>query len=336
MKHLFVLFLVSLSSWTALSEHQNNTMVTNRRPVAANPCPGFDANDPFSLNVRHTRGPRSGQCMNLFDYRPVRLLTDEEARSYAEKADLAPPQPGEIWVGNVWHRGKFHVVRIPEHAVEDILFQIERFDPEVPILRGLNKRRWFAAHAQVRFKFKKGHEALFIPQKTNDFSAPFKLGDLVFSTEAVRPKGEAFGPLKGNRDHYGIAKRALSLEEVINVSIKGLKHQIAQYPIKIPATAEKLDQVRQTYLLSALQRGNQDFESYKKGRPIYYNTQSKNCLSEAVDIFDDVTNYCRVSPNGERVPESRPREVLPSLQERGLLDNRKYPSLNREFGYPNY
>ena len=113
---------------------------------------GPHANDPFSLNVRYARGPRAGQCMNLFDYRPAHLLTQEEAQQYAAKAELPPPEPGEIWIGNVWHRGKFYVVRVPALAVEDVLFQIERFDPNIPILDFINKRRWFAAHAQVRFK----------------------------------------------------------------------------------------------------------------------------------------------------------------------------------------
>jgi hypothetical protein len=335
MSQIFIGFLIFFSG-LSFSEHQTLRTHSPGRPVAARTCPGFDANDPFSLNVRYTRGPRAGQCMNLFDYRPVHLLTEEEAHQYAAKAQLPPPEPGEIWAGNVWHRGKFYVVRIPPNAVEDVLFQIERFDPEVPILRALNKRRWFAAHAQVRFKLKTGKEALYIPQKLNDFSNPIRLSNLVISSEAVRSKGEPFGPLKGNADHYGLAKRALSIEEVIDVSVRGLKHQIAQYPIKILASPGKIDQARHTYLLSALQRGDKDFESYKRGKPVYYNTQARNCLSEAIDIFDDVTNYCQVSPSQERAVERRPRELLPSLQQRGLLEKRNYPSLNREFGYPNY
>lgn len=338
MKYLVLGFIVSLFSCVSFSEHQpsNNSAPSPQRHVGPKPCPGFDPNDPFSLNVRYTRGPRSGQCMNLFDYRPIRLLNEEEAKQYAEKAKLPPPQKGEIWVGNVWHKGKFYVVRVPENAVEDVIFLLERFDPEIPIIKALNKRRWFAAHAEVRFKLKNGKEALYIPQKTNDLSAPIELSNLVMSSEAVRPKGESFGPLKGNRDFYGLAKRAVSLEEVVDVSLKGLQHQIAQYPIKVPATAEKMDEVKQSYLLSALERGNRDYESYKKGIPVYYNTDERNCLSDAVDIFDEVTDYPHVSRAQERVPETRPREVLPSLQERGLLDNRRYPSLNREFGYPNY
>lgn len=333
---LYVVFTVAMAfAFPSFSEHLT-TQTSHRRPVSSPACPGFDINDPFSLSVRYNKGPRQGECMNLFDYRPVHLLTEEEALQYAAKAQLPPPEPGEVWVGNVWHRGKFYVVRVPALAVEDVLFQIERFDPEVPILRALNKRRWFAAHAQVRFKLKKDKKATFIPQKLNDLSPAIELSDVVISSEAVRRKGEPFGPLKGNADHYGLAKRALSLDEAVDVSVRKLKHQIAQYAIKMPAGAQSIDEKRQDYLLSALRRSDRDFQSYKRGIPVYYNTQDRNCLSDAVDIFDEVTDYSCVSRGGERFTETRPRELLPALRQRGLLENFRYPTVNEEFGYPNY
>jgi len=347
MPHQFTLVFFSwfiLFSHLSSAEHRGQITIQSPSPHASNParprveraCPGYDVNDPFSLSVRYTRGPRAGQCMNLFDYRPLHILTKDEAENYAAKAQLPPPAPGETWVGNVWHRGKFWVVRIPDQAVEEVLFQIERFDPGIPILDRINQRRWFAAHAQVRFKLKPGKEALYIPQKTNDSSSPIRLSNLVVSSEAVRPRGESFGPLKGNRDHYGLARRGLSLEEVINVSVKKLKHQIAQYPMQVSGTPEQKENQKQNFLLSALTRSSRDFDSYKAGKPVYYNTNSKNCLSDAIDIFDEVANYRCVSTSQERAVEKRPREVLPSLKARGLIGSQTYPTLNREFGYPNY
>jgi len=334
MKHIAVLLFILGFSLVSPAEHQLNTASPQHRPQGPRPCPGYDQMDPFSLNVRYTRGPRAGECMNLFDYRPAHLLTPEEAQQYAEKAQLPPPKPGEIWVANIWHRGKFWVVRIPEFAVEDVMVLKERFDPGIPIIDFMNKRRWFAAHAEVRFKLKKGKEAIFIPQKLDDNSGAIQLSDLVVSSEAVRPRGEAFGPLKGNRDHYGIAKRVLSLDEAVDVSIRKLKHQIAQYPINVAAA--QADQKRQEFLLSALKRSDRDWNSYRQGKPVYYNTEERNCISEAVDIFDEVTDYPRVSRAQENVPERRPRNLLPALSARGLLSNQPYPTLNREFGYPNY
>jgi len=332
---LFIFSAIGLST-PKLPHTGSATESSTSRPRVERACPGFDVKDPFSLSVRYSRGPRSGQCMNLFDYRPLHLLTDDEAKQYAEKAKLPPPVPGEVWVANVWHRGKFWVVRIPDLAVEEVLFQVERFDPGIPILDWINQRRWFAAHAQVRFKLKPGKEATYIPQKTDDHSNPIQLSNLVISSEAVRPKGEAFGPLKGNRDFYGLARRGLSLEEVLDVSVKKLKHQIAQYPIQVKGTEFEKDQKRQAFLLSGLQRSSRDFDSYRAGKPVYYNTSTKNCLSDAVDIFDEVADYSCISKSQERVVERRPREVLPSLSARGLIGNQKYPTLNREFGYPNY
>jgi hypothetical protein len=128
---LFVIFSAFIAiGLPSFAEHQSSTAYRSR-PVGAPACPGFDINDPFSLSVRYDRGPRQGECMNLFDYRPVHLLTEEEANQYAAKAQLPPPEPGEIWVGNVWHRGKFYVVRVPALAVEDVLFQIERFSRQL-------------------------------------------------------------------------------------------------------------------------------------------------------------------------------------------------------------
>lgn len=332
----FFIFAVTSSIITLAAHQQNSPRAQVVRPQGPRPCPGYSANDPFSLNVRYDRGPRAGECMNLFDYRPAHILSPEEASQYAEKGKLPPPKPGEIWVANVWHRGKFWVVRIPELAVEDVMLQIERFDPNIPILDFINKRRWFAAHAQVRFKFKKGKEATFIPQKTDDNSETLQLSNLVFSSEAVRPRGEAFGPLKGNFDHYGLAKRVLTVEEVIDVSVKKLHHQIAQYPININSKLHETDEKRQEYLLSALKRSDRDWTTYHQGKPVYYNTKECNCLSDAIDIFDEATDYPRVSKGQERAPETRPRHLLPALSSRGLLSNGRYPSLNSEYGYPNY
>ncbi|NBX83533.1 hypothetical protein EBQ90_10710 [bacterium] len=334
MKQISVLFLVLSFAIVSLAEHQKNTVSPQARPKEPRPCPGYDRMDPFSLNVRYSQGPRAGECMNLYDYRPAHLLSPEEALQYAEKAKLPPPKPGEIWVANIWHRGKFWVVRVPELAVEDVMLLKERFDPGIPIIDFMNKRRWFAAHAEVRFKLKKGKEAIFIPQKLDDDSGAILLSDLVVSPEAVRPRGEAFGPLKGNRDYYGLAKRVLSLEEAVDVSIRKLKHQIAQYPINVKA--EEADQKRQEYLLSALKRSDRDWTSYRQGKPVYYHTETRNCISETVDIFDEATDYARVSKAQENVPERRPRNLLPAMSARGLLSKQPYPTLNREFGYPNY
>ncbi|MFM8315963.1 MAG: DUF4105 domain-containing protein [Deltaproteobacteria bacterium] len=338
MKSFLWIFLSFLPSISLCADHASNVVSRTRvsRPQGSSVCPGYESNDPFSLNVRYDRGPRFNECMNLFDYRPAHLLSPQEAKPYAEKAKLPAPKEGEIWVANVWHRGKFWVVKIPEWAVEDVMLQIERFDPNVPVLDSINKRRWFAAHAQVRFKLKTGKEAIFIPQKTDDESETLQLSNLVFSSEAVRPKGEAFGPVKGNRDHYGLAKRLVSLEEVIDVSLKKLKHQLAQYPIKMMGPEEKWDEKRQAYLLSGLTRADHDWKSYREGKPVFYNTKQRNCLSDAIDIFDEVTDYSSLTQAEESIPETSPRQLVPALAKRGLLTRQKHPTLNTEFGYPNY
>lgn len=335
-------FLVSSAalSETKTSQHatgSTGSSILVNRPQVANACPGYSPFDPFSMNYRYKVGPRQGECFRLDEFRPIHVLTEEEAFQYAEKAQLPPPVPGELWVANIRHKDKFWVARIPVDSVEDVIFQVERFDPDGPLLAALNHKRWFAAHAQVRFKFKKGLEATLIPQFTNDHSPAEKLSNIVASSEAVRRKGEKFNPFKGNRDHYGLAKRVLSLDQVIEVSVKDLKHEIAQYPIQIPGTWEQQNQKRQDYLRSALMRSEKDYQAYRSGRPPMYNGREKNCISGAIDIFDDITNYRNLSQGDEADPEMWPREILPSLHERGLIRSTQryqYPTLNREYGLP--
>lgn len=344
---MVVLFLFCcLSPWAFSGTHNftqeepptREQVQTSRQSYQSNlGCPGADPNDPFQMNLRYPYGPRRGQCMRLDEYRPIHILTSEEAESYALKAGLPSPVPGEIWIANVRHQDKFWVARIPKDAVDNVFFEIERFDYGGKILSELNRRRWYAAHAEVRFKFKKGKEAVFIPQLTNDKSKPQELSDIVVSSEAVRRKGESFNPIKGNRDHYGLAKRVLSLDQVLQDSLVKLGHEVAQYPIQIRGNADQVNEQRQKYLLSALKRSDKDWQSYHSGKPVMYNTADRNCISDALDIFDDVTNY-RYFSNAEKAqPEVLPKHLLSDLFQRELIPNmqrRQYPTLNQETGIP--
>ncbi len=308
-----------------------------KRPAISNACPGYSPYDPFSLNNRYTSGPRRGECMRLDEMRPVHILSPEEALDYAVKANLPAPAPGEIWVANIRHQNKYWVARIQPQSVEEVLYLIERFDPEGPILAALNKRRWFAAHAEVRFKFKKGMPVTLIPQFTNDSNPPIELSDLVFSSEAVRRKGEPFKPLKGDNGHYGLAKRFLSLDQVINDSIRKLGHEIAQFPIRVSGNRDQADQQRQNYLLSALRRSDRDYKQYRAGKPVMYDLRDRNCISDSLDVFDEVVDYRTFSRAMEASPEMLPKKIISGLQQRGLIHSTNryyYPTLNKETGLP--
>lgn len=204
-------------------------------------------------------------------------------------------------------------------------------------MAGLNKRFWYAAHAEVRFKFKAENKIVLIPQFTDSEEAPQHIEDLIFSSEAIRRRGEPFNPIKGNRDNYGLAKRVLSLDQVINDSVINLGHEIAQYPIKLPGDKAAQDKKRQNYLLSALRRSDRDWQSYHKGIPVMYSTREENCISDALDIFDDITCYRNFSEWEKENPEVLPRRILLDLYERGLIHStqrRQHPTLNQEVGIP--
>lgn len=56
MKRMSVLFLVLSLAIISSAEHQQNTVSSHSRPKGPRPCPGYDVMDPFSLNVRYSRG----------------------------------------------------------------------------------------------------------------------------------------------------------------------------------------------------------------------------------------------------------------------------------------
>ena len=332
---LFFLWIFGFSNEITFASHAGPK--PKSRPQSEVPCPGYDSNDPFAINLRYSKGPRRGECVRLQEMRPIHILSKEEAESYALKANLPPPAPGEVWVANIRHNNKFWVAKLTDESVEDILFQVERFDPKGPLLARINSRTWFAAHAQVRFKFKKGKEALLIPQLNNDDTPAIKLSNLVVSSEAIRRKNEDFDPREGNQDTYALAKRVLSLEQVTQDSVKKLGHEIAQFPIRIPGNKATHDRKRQNYLINALNRSEKDYQTYAAHKPKMYNTFDCNCISDAIDIFDDITDYRSVSRSEEEIPELLPGRIVKSLERRGLIfstSRQAYPTLNQEVGIP--
>lgn len=345
-KVFVVVFLVSIPFrfGIAKSDHQGETEIkaldsqrTAKRVESVQGCPGYNPQDPFAMNLRYPSGPRKGECLRLDEFRPIHILSVKEAQLFAEKAGLPEPQSEEVWIANLRHQDKFWVARIPKDSVADVLFEIERFDYGGKILAGLNQRRWYAAHAEVRFKFKNGKEVTLIPQFKNDHSSTQQIQDLVVSSEAVRKKGEPFNPLKGNRGHYGLAKRVLSLDQVINDSVVKLGHEIAQYPVQIAGNEAQKNAQRQNYLTSALTRSNKDWESYHSGAPVLYDTKHKNCISDALDIFDDVTRYPHFTEAQKSQIEVFPKFLLSDLYERSLIPSTKryqHPTLNQETGIP--
>lgn len=330
------LFLFTVSVYSP-SFASHNGPKSKPRPQSESHCPGYDPNDPFAINLRYAKGPRRGECVRLQEMRPIHILSTDEAETYALKANLPPPAPGEIWVANIRHNNKFWVAKITPDSVDDILFQVERFDPKGPLLARLNYRTWFSAHAQVRFKFKKGREVTLIPQLSNDSSASERLSDLVVTSEAIRRKNEDFDPREGNKDTYALAKRVISLDQVANDSMKKLGHEIAQFPIRVSGNQNTQDKKRQSYLMNALKRSEKDYQTYRSHNPKMYNTFDCNCISDAIDIFDDITDYQAVSKAEEAIPELLPGRIIKNLEKRGLIFSKSrnaYPSLNEELGIP--
>jgi hypothetical protein len=134
-----------------------------------------------------------------------------------------------------------------------------------------------------------------------------------------------------------MAKRVLSVDQVVHDSVINLGHEIAQYPIKLSGNKAAQDRKRQNYLLSAIKRSDLDWQSYHNGKPVMYNTREQNCISEALDIFDDITRYSHFSEWDKDSPEVLPRRILNDLYQRGLIHSKnryQFPTLNQEVGIP--
>lgn len=224
---------------------------------------------------------------------------------------LADTKPEEIGFYNFFHEGKFWYARVPDNAVEEVIFQVEYFPAIVP-----------AAHTQLRFRFKEGRELVLSPQGTADLPKVAKIRDLVFSGEATfaADQPQKYDLVKGMFNHFALSLRVLSLQAKAAQMVTERGHQVRQILVKL-SDAEK-----QRVFRDALKR------SHAAGMSRMYNTVLKSCTTEVFDLLDDNVHYAlfnRLFAFLDRIPTNS----YWYLWLRGLLypnGGSKLPSLNDE------
>ena len=82
--------------------------------------------------------------------------------------------------------------------------------------------------------------------------------------------------------------------------------------------------MRQAYLTSALELSDADYQSYKQGRPLMYNTFQNSCITGGFEIYDRVNNYSNaVQPEVEQLKRN-PMFIRQMLFSRGLLSLKEF------------
>jgi hypothetical protein len=254
------------------------------------------------------KGLHRGQLLDTSFKRTVRVLGPEETAPY-RRAD-------DDWVvANVLHEGQFWIARIPNGAVRDIFFQKEVFPAVVP-----------AAHTQLRFRFKDGHEAELFPQYEGTTPPDRFLGDLVFSVDAVQVPGDVFDVWRGLWNHFGLALRLVSLKEVYYRSVYGRGHTVEQIRLVLG------DEAKQAAFREALRRAD------RARMDVMYNTVRESCTTNAFGIIDVAIHgawYFLVPTSAPHVLPVLPRTYLRlrGLISRADLLRNSTPPVNEELAH---
>lgn len=255
--------------------------------------------------ARMPNGRHRGKLLDTRWKRTVRLLGQDEGAPYRRA-------PDDVVMSNFLDGGEFWVVRVPANAVDDIYFQKEEFPAVVP-----------AAHTQLRFRLKPGFEAELFPQYEGTTPTRATVSDLVFSVDAVQVPGDVFDVWRGLWNHFGLALRFQSMEEVYYRSVYSRGHVVEQIKLQLP------DKDKQDAFREAVRRADEA----KMSR--MYNTVLQSCTTNAFGILD-------VAIHGSwyfLVPTSLPHvlPVLPRtyLRFRGLISrsdllHNSTPSVNEE------
>ncbi|MBS1985647.1 MAG: hypothetical protein JST16_15905 [Bdellovibrionales bacterium] len=300
-------------------------------------CESFDSNDEFPFEARFKAPAHyAGECIDTTQARPIRILSFTDVarvlsgRPALEKTSFAA-QPGDVYVANFSHAGKFWIARIPQDGIQNIYYQIEYF-PVLPVVGSLPPFDKLASHSELRFQMKMGNEVYLIPQNRKDDSQVLRLRNFVFSSEAVMRRGDTFDLInKGTQGFYAIGYRFTSLDDKIKSMILEQHHQVDQILLNLN------DAAKERVLETALHMSD---SSNRGGMPEIYNSWDKSCITEAFRTLDQATDY---NPGGEdsifgKVNETRasvnmrfPPFARDGLTMRKLSSDTPVPSLQQEF-----
>jgi hypothetical protein len=229
----------------------------------------LNPSDPFDWGWTLAGGPNAGKCLDTTQERSIYVISDGVAESFGFH-----PEPGLIYFANFAHDGKFWIAQLDPQGVDEAIFQIENFPAIVP-----------AAHTEMRFKMKPGHNVQLIEQD-NRGRQRRNIRDFVFSIEAVTPNdGESYGLITGEENHFALAYRFVSMADRFKDMVTIDHHKTRQLLLNL-TDAEKT-----ALLVNAV-------ETSENGQiTSYYSTLFKSCTTELFQLIDQTVPY----DFGERV-----------------------------------
>jgi hypothetical protein len=280
-----------------------------------------------------------GHELDLSQRRPVVNLT---GTVFAEKY----AKPGYRLYANLFHRGKFWIVRVPERAVKNVYVQIWYFNPKIA-------GHDLAAHMLTRFELSPetpievltevpGAEELTALASVSESQAlarlpsnvpRFLLNNVAVSAEAQWTKDDpkkAYSPFRGVRRAFMQIGRFVSMEERL-VQYYESTEPVAE--VRFDSRVGDLDQVLET----ALEKSESD------GISKVYNTLNYNCttfafgvLQKALSLTDDRPIFSALKTLEGAYPViSRPKltylggEYVGTIEEDFTLDTEKKAAKQR-------
>jgi hypothetical protein len=287
--------------------------------------------DPFSINARFENTDsvtpeNRGKCVDTSQERPIHVLSAKEVASL----HMPAAGPGEKIVANFHYNHKFYIARFPADGVSEVVAQKEIFNPGVPVADQLNSLIGYSAHFQTRFEFNKpGKEVVLVPQDDpTNTSKAIRIHNVIASDEAVaRVGGEGFDVVKGLHGHYAYARRLTGLQEKYEDMVVKKHHTVEQWRIKPVVNKNDLadgktptaDLMRQQYFKSALELSERDYQTYKAGHTVMYDTLQRSCVTGGLEIFDRVNHYANPLQKDVEVLKRNPLLIRQMLFSRGML-----------------
>lgn len=195
------------------------------------------------------------------------------------------------------HNGRWHIARIPDAPVSDVIVHVEHVAHSFP-----------GAHAQIRFRLLPGREVSLLPQPPDTERDATRIVDLLYTVEGNFPPGTSSNPA-GGVQQSGIAYMLMSLQDKVAVmKVDGVLPSVHQYRLQIDEAA------RQTVLRRALDIATRA-ESHRM-----FNLIRRNCTTEAIRVMDGALHYATWRRLVARVTYSGlPEAMHLYLAERGLL-----------------
>lgn len=250
---VFTFLLFTFSAHHVSSEN----LVVPAEHCACNPGSEDKFEDPSKFNF----GAYSGQCVDSCRYRrSVFLKLDDTINSEKES----------VVVSNLMHEDGYWTAEIPLSRAERAEVGFEEFMPGV-------------FHVFLVFHFPKEHPVLLYPQKKK--SSLKRVFEIILSPEGIPPKEGKYNLFDAYMERYLIGMRLLSKEQMVEGSVKKLKHKVTIYPLQLEQIG-----IREVLLvgLQSVQK-----ETFRKK----YGLFSNNCATNTLDFIDKV-----VKPEIEEFP----------------------------------